>query len=113
MCPPALILLRINACTRRAFSGVAVTQATCSRLVSISACYCSFHDDADYCHDPVEIAECALAIALEKHSLPKLGQKGGVLTPMSALGDVLIRRLERSGRFEFEQYMIDEQGRRA
>jgi short subunit dehydrogenase-like uncharacterized protein len=60
----------------------------------------------------VEMAESALAIALEKDSLPTLGRKGGVLTPMSALGDVLVRRLERSGRFEFEQYIIDEHGHR-
>jgi short subunit dehydrogenase-like uncharacterized protein len=53
------------------------------------------------------IAESALAIALDKKSLPTLGQIGGVLTPASALGDVLVRRLERSGLFDFEHDIID------
>ena len=41
----------------------------------------------------VMIAESALALALEHDKLPVLGKKGGVLTPMTALGDVLIERL--------------------
>jgi short subunit dehydrogenase-like uncharacterized protein len=56
------------------------------------------------------ISESALAIALEKDALPYLAHQGGVLTPMSALGDVLIRRLERSGRYEFKSEVVDDRG---
>lgn len=39
--------------------------------------------------------EAALAIVLDFHELPYLKTGGGgVLTPVTALGDVLIRRLE-------------------
>lgn len=47
------------------------------------------------------------------HALPSLARKGGVLTPMTAFGDVLIRRLEETGRFEFSSSIVsDEQGRK-
>jgi hypothetical protein len=59
----------------------------------------------------VEIAECALALALEKDALPPLGRTGGVLTPASALGDVLVRRLEATGRFAFTSERLDAAGR--
>jgi hypothetical protein len=58
----------------------------------------------------VMISECALALVLEKDALPPLAHHGGVLTPMSALGDVLVRRLERTKRFEFESSIVDENG---
>ena len=48
----------------------------------------------------VTCVETSLSILLDFDKLPKLGQEGGVLTPMSALGDVLVERLERTGRFE-------------
>jgi short subunit dehydrogenase-like uncharacterized protein len=54
----------------------------------------------------VEIAECALALALQREALPPLGRAGGVLTPASALGNVLVRRLEATGRFEFASEVI-------
>jgi short subunit dehydrogenase-like uncharacterized protein len=53
------------------------------------------------------VSESALAIALEKDALPYLAHQGGVLTPMSALGDVLIRRLKRSGRYLFQSDIVD------
>jgi short subunit dehydrogenase-like uncharacterized protein len=48
----------------------------------------------------VTCVESSLSILFDFDKLPKLGQEGGVLTPMSALGDVLVDRLERTGRFE-------------
>ena len=46
-------------------------------------------------------------------ALPSLAKKGGVLTPMTAFGDVLIRRLEETGRFEFSSSIVsDAQGRK-
>jgi short subunit dehydrogenase-like uncharacterized protein len=53
------------------------------------------------------ISECALAIVFDHDSLPELGRKGGVLTPMSALGDVLVRRLEGTGSFRFESGLLE------
>jgi short subunit dehydrogenase-like uncharacterized protein len=52
------------------------------------------------------VSEAALSIHLDGASLPELGKKGGVLTPMSALGDVLVRRLEGTGKFKFESGIL-------
>lgn len=41
-------------------------------------------------------------------ALPSLAQQGGVLTPVTAFGDVLIQRLEESGRFEFSSSVVDD-----
>ncbi|KAL1659767.1 Saccharopine dehydrogenase-domain-containing protein [Schizophyllum commune] len=48
----------------------------------------------------VTVSEAALSILLDHDKLTPLGQKGGVLTPVSALGDVLLDRLTSSGRFQ-------------
>ncbi|KAF5375563.1 hypothetical protein D9615_009173 [Tricholomella constricta] len=40
--------------------------------------------------------------------LPVLARKGGVLTPMSALGDVLLTRLVDTGRFSIESHVVGE-----
>ena len=56
----------------------------------------------------VTCVESSLSILLDFDKLPKLGQEGGVLTPMSALGDVLVDRLERTGRFEqYSEIFVD------
>lgn len=39
--------------------------------------------------------------------LPDYGRQGGVLTPMTAFGDVLIHRLVETGRFEFNSGVMD------
>ncbi|KAH9934322.1 NAD(P)-binding protein [Fomitopsis serialis] len=52
------------------------------------------------------ISESALAIVLEKDKLPRMAQEGGILTPATAFGDVLIRRLEACGSFSFESHVI-------
>ena len=46
------------------------------------------------------LCESALALILDHQRLPPLGQRGGVLTPATAFGDVLVERLEAVG-FEF------------
>jgi Uncharacterized conserved protein len=51
------------------------------------------------------IAECALSL-LDPRQLPAFAQKGGVLTPVTAFGDVIVERLRDSGRFEFESEVI-------
>ena len=53
------------------------------------------------------IAESALSL-LNPEALPALAQKGGVLTPMTAFGDVLVERLRETGRFEFESGVVEE-----
>jgi short subunit dehydrogenase-like uncharacterized protein len=55
----------------------------------------------------VMISEAALSIALSIDELPLLGRQGGVMTPMSALGDVLVERLKTSGKFEFESGLLE------
>jgi len=44
------------------------------------------------------------------HALPVHAQEGGILTPMTAFGDVLIQRLEETGRFEFSSSILAEDG---
>lgn len=55
----------------------------------------------------VMISESALSILLARDRLPALAQRGGVLTPVTAFGDVLVERLERTGRFEFRSEVLD------
>jgi len=43
-------------------------------------------------------------------ALPVHAQEGGILTPMTAFGDVLIQRLEETGRFEFSSSILAEDG---
>lgn len=57
------------------------------------------------------ISESALALVFSHDKLPNLARKGGVLTPMSALGDVLIERLRDTGRFEFTSEVITSHGK--
>lgn len=46
-------------------------------------------------------------------ALPYLARRrGGVLTPMTAFGDVLIQRLEDTGRFEFSSTIIEGDGKK-
>jgi short subunit dehydrogenase-like uncharacterized protein len=43
------------------------------------------------------VCEAALALALDAERLPGAGRLGGVLTPATALGEVLAQRLRRAG----------------
>lgn len=52
------------------------------------------------------IAESALALLFSHSELPEWVRKGGVLTPASALGDVLVKRLEASGQMSFESEVV-------
>ena len=54
------------------------------------------------------ISESALAILLNKSALPSTAQEGGVLTPVTGLGEVVVERLKESGRWEFESRIIEE-----
>ncbi|KAJ7799990.1 Saccharopine dehydrogenase-domain-containing protein [Mycena olivaceomarginata] len=53
------------------------------------------------------ISEAALSLALTpRDALPAIGRRGGVLTPSTALGDVLVDRLAASGRVTFESSVV-------
>ena len=52
------------------------------------------------------ISEAALGLALDDASLPL----GGVLTPSTALGSVLVSRLEATGRIRFESEIVRADG---
>ncbi|KAK7691924.1 hypothetical protein QCA50_005329 [Cerrena zonata] len=62
--------------------------------------------DPGYALTSIMIAESALSILLNYSELTPLAHEGGILTPASALGDVIVRRLERSGKFRFESEII-------
>ncbi|KAI0343620.1 NAD-P-binding protein [Trametopsis cervina] len=62
--------------------------------------------DPGYVLASVMVAESALALLLSKSELPELAQQGGILTPASALGDVLVKRLEASQLMSFESEVI-------
>ncbi len=51
------------------------------------------------------VGECAVGLLLDE--LPQLAKGGGVLTPMTALGDNIIRRMEACGRFEIASRIVD------
>lgn len=53
----------------------------------------------------VLVVESALTLLLDE--LPPLAAAGGVLTPMTALGDSLIQRLRANGRIEIETGLVD------
>lgn len=54
------------------------------------------------------LGESALALAQDTERLPKLAKHGGVLTPMAAMGDVIIGRMKTTGQFEFESKLLSE-----
>jgi len=62
--------------------------------------------EAGYYLSAFMVTECALALLLSRHELPSLGREGGVLTPTTALGDVLVRRLEETGKFNFHSEVV-------
>ncbi|KAJ7935359.1 Saccharopine dehydrogenase-domain-containing protein [Mycena leptocephala] len=63
--------------------------------------------DPGYSLTSALISEAALALALApRETLPPIGRRGGVLTPATALGDVLIDRLVASGRVTFESKVV-------
>ena len=53
------------------------------------------------------VSECALGLLSHREELPAVARKGGVLTPMVALGMILVKRLSASGRFKFKSEVID------
>ncbi|KAG6863665.1 hypothetical protein C0991_004295 [Blastosporella zonata] len=76
--------------------------------------------DPGYALTAIMISESALSLLLPPTSkpssstrtsrlpegLPALAKKGGLLTPMTAFGDVLITRLVDTGRFSYESHVI-------
>ncbi|KAF5363351.1 hypothetical protein D9756_000263 [Leucocoprinus leucothites] len=76
--------------------------------------------DPGYLLTAIMISESALCLVLPADSkesapetaraaLPLLARRGGgILTPMTAFGDVLIKRLEATGRFEFSSSIVAE-----
>ncbi|SCV68717.1 BQ2448_838 [Microbotryum intermedium] len=57
--------------------------------------------DPGYAATSKMISECALAIVKDYERLPPLARHGGILTPATALGPVLVERLEKTGYFSF------------
>lgn len=76
---------------------------TASTYLSAYLFFCSSN-----CLSAVMISEAALALFLDKARLPAISRDGGVLTPVTGLGDVLIERLLKSGRWEVESHVVGE-----
>ncbi|KAJ7672071.1 Saccharopine dehydrogenase-domain-containing protein [Mycena rosella] len=63
--------------------------------------------DPGYSLTAVIIAEAALSLVLSAtDARPAVGRRGGVLTPATAMGDVLVERLVKSGRVTFESKVV-------
>lgn len=54
-----------------------------------------------YLATSVLISSCALCLVKDYDRLPPIAKHGGFLTPATALGNVLVERLEKTGRFSF------------
>ena len=50
-------------------------------------------------------SEVALAL-LDRSTLPPLAHHGGVLTPSTALGDVIVKRLKKCGFWDVESELV-------
>ena len=48
------------------------------------------------------IVESALCVIKDRDKLPRYADQAGPLTPATALGEVLVDRLVKTGLFEFE-----------
>lgn len=57
--------------------------------------------DPGYAATAVLISSSALCLLKDHDRLPPLAQQGGFLTPATAFGQVLVERLERTGRFSW------------
>ncbi|KAI9067472.1 hypothetical protein FKP32DRAFT_1588577 [Trametes sanguinea] len=62
--------------------------------------------DPGYLLSSIMIAECALGLLLDDDKLPVTARPGGILTPATALGDVIVRRLKATGRMSFESEIV-------
>lgn len=62
--------------------------------------------DPGYFLSSVMISECALALVLDGASLPQISTGGGILTPMTAFGDILVERLRKSGHIDIESELL-------
>ncbi|KAF8167524.1 Saccharopine dehydrogenase-domain-containing protein [Crassisporium funariophilum] len=106
------------------FSVTNITTSTSNPAVQVKSVM-KGQGDPGYLLTAIMISESALCILLPTvsdskkksasngdasnnvHALSALAQQGGVLTPMTAFGDVLIKRLEETGRFTFSSSVVD------
>ncbi|KAI0665833.1 hypothetical protein C8Q78DRAFT_1111518 [Trametes maxima] len=66
----------------------------------------SGESDPGYLLTATMISECALGLLLDDASLPFTARPGGILTPATALGEVVVRRLEATGQMHFETEIV-------
>jgi len=68
--------------------------------------------DPGYLLTSIMVTESALCL-LEPSSRPPLAKEGGILTPVTGLGDAVIGKLEATGRFKFETEILrDDESRK-
>jgi len=68
--------------------------------------------DPGYSLTAVMISECALSLVLNYPQLTALAHQGGILTPISALGEVLVNRLTSTGRMDFHTEPVEQESRK-
>ena len=54
------------------------------------------------------LAESALSLSIAHDSISSIGKIGGVLTPSTAMGDILTERLRRYGKFEISTQSFED-----
>lgn len=54
------------------------------------------------------LAESALSLSIAHAQISRIGKLGGVLTPSTAMGDILTERLRRFGNFEITTTSFEE-----
>ncbi|GAA6047333.1 hypothetical protein JCM3770_001892 [Rhodotorula araucariae] len=57
--------------------------------------------DPGYAATAILISTCALCLLKDHERLPSIAKHGGFLTPATAFGNVLVKRLEETGRFSW------------
>jgi len=104
------------------FSATNLTVSTSTPPINVKTVI-KGNGDPGYLLSSIMVSESALSLLLPPPSkttsnsasaastsfpegLPALARKGGILTPVTAFGDMLVTRLEETGRFEFESRIV-------
>ncbi|KAI0645103.1 Saccharopine dehydrogenase-domain-containing protein [Trametes meyenii] len=91
---------------KKGFLKVTNYTATASTPETWAKTVMSGKSDPGYLLTATMISECALGLLLDDASLPFTARPGGVLTPATALGEVIVRRLEATGQMRFETEIV-------
>ncbi|KAF5365928.1 hypothetical protein D9758_006689 [Tetrapyrgos nigripes] len=57
--------------------------------------------DPGYLLSPIMMADCALTLLFDASSLSMIARRGGILTPATAFGNVIVERMQKNPRFNW------------